>query len=211
MRAVVVMRTISPARRPPEKGNRSRPDATFVGSCGRPGPPRRTVPFVELCRNVTVVDTVIAVGFAALDTGTTLVGASWWPHHPPALAWILLAAQAIACLSLALRRRYPLTVLGALTLFTLAVSLIIWPADLLKPAHTTNAWAPFSIALAAYCPLLVRRSRRVQYLAIGLPTCVVARLWQPDAVVIAIGLARTAIGPLLVLYFDARRRLLQAL
>lgn len=166
---------------------------------------------MELWRNVSVVDVAIAVGFAALDTGTTLVGASWWPHHPNTLAWTMLAVQATACLTLALRRRYPLTVLGALTLFTLAISLIIWPADLLHPAHTPNAWAPFSIALAAYCPVLAQRPRHIQYIAIGLTTMVAARIWQPDAVVIAIGLARTAIGPLLVLYFNARRQLVRAL
>jgi signal transduction histidine kinase len=166
---------------------------------------------VELCRNVSVVDAAIAVGFAVLDAGTTLVGASWWPKHPGALAWTLLVLQALVCLSLALRRRYPLTVLGIVTAFTLAVTLIIWPVDALTPAHHLNAWAPFSIALAAYCPVIGQRSRRTQFIAIGLTTLVVTRIWQPNAVVIAIGLARTAIGPLLVLYFDARRRLVQAL
>ncbi|MEU9101415.1 histidine kinase [Streptomyces sp. NPDC048361] len=40
---------------------------------------------------------------------------------------------------------------------------------------------------------------------------VVARPWEPSFTVISIGLLRTAVGPLLALYFDARRRLVCAL
>jgi signal transduction histidine kinase len=49
------------------------------------------------------------------------------------------------------------------------------------------------------------------YLAVGILTFVVARPWQPSATVITISVARTAIGPLLALYFETRRRLLAAL
>ena len=38
-----------------------------------------------------------------------------------------------------------------------------------------------------------------------------ARVWQPSLTIITIGLLRMAVGPLLALYFDARRRLVQAL
>ncbi len=39
----------------------------------------------------------------------------------------------------------------------------------------------------------------------------VTRPWQPSVTIITIGLLRTAVGPLLALYLDARRRLVQAL
>jgi signal transduction histidine kinase len=42
-------------------------------------------------------------------------------------------------------------------------------------------------------------------------TVVVARPWQPSVTIIIYGLLRTAVGPLLALYFDARRQLVQAL
>lgn len=60
------------------------------------------------------VDMVIATAFVLLDTGTTLVGATWWPQHPGALAWVVLSAQALAGGMPAVRRISPLTVVGVL-------------------------------------------------------------------------------------------------
>ena len=58
----------------------------------------------------------------------TLAGASWWPAHPGPLAWAMLAVQALADLSLVVRRRAPITVIAILAGFTLAISLLISPA-----------------------------------------------------------------------------------
>jgi hypothetical protein len=82
----------------------------------------------------------IAVFFALLDTATTLLGISWWPAHPGTLAWVLLGLQAAACLSLVARRRAPLLAIAVLGGFTLAVTLLIWPADALTPANMSNVW-----------------------------------------------------------------------
>lgn len=73
-------------------------------------------------------DVATAAFFVLLDTGVTLAGASWWPAHPGPLAWTMLGLQAAACASLAVRRRAPLTVIWVLAGFTLAVTLMIWPA-----------------------------------------------------------------------------------
>jgi signal transduction histidine kinase len=165
-------------------------------------------------RHPVAADVVIAACFVALDTAATLVGSTWWPAHPGPLAWALLAVQAAACSSLALRRRAPLTVMAILAAFTLAVTLLIVPAGLITPAHRMNVWAPFSTALAAYGPVFYRQrtpDRRRVYLAIGLFTVIVARPWQPSAEIITFGVLRTAVGPLLALYFDARRQLVRAL
>ena len=153
----------------------------------------------------------IAVFFVLLDTAATLAGASWWPAHPGKLAWIMLGLQAIACLSLVVRRRAPLTVMAILAAFTLAVTLLISPAGALTPAHPGNVWAPYATALAAYGPVLYRRDRRTAFIAIAVFAVIVARPWQPSITVITIGVLRVAIGPLLALYFIARRRLVQAL
>ncbi len=123
----------------------------------------------------------------------------------------MLGVQAAACLSLLVRRQAPLTVIAILGAFTLAISLLIWPAGALTPATDSNVWAPFSTVLAAYGPVLYRRDRRTAFIAIGLLTVIVARPWQPSLLVISVGVVRTTIGPLLALYFDARRRLVQAL
>jgi signal transduction histidine kinase len=72
-------------------------------------------------------------------------------------------------------------------------------------------WAPFSTVIAAYGPFFYRQDRRTAFLAIGLLTVVVARPWQPSLLLITLGVARTALGPLLALYFDARQRLVRAL
>jgi signal transduction histidine kinase len=160
------------------------------------------------------VDIAIAVFFVLLDTGATLAGNSWWPTHPGTLAWVLLGLQAAACFSLAARRRAPYAVIGILSAFTLAVTLLISPAGVLTPAHDGNVWAPFATTLAAYAPLECGRSRqnrRTAFIAIALLTVVVARPWQPSIAIIAVAILRVALGPLLALYFDARRRLVQAL
>ncbi|KUJ66915.1 histidine kinase [Streptomyces albus subsp. albus] len=206
-------------------------------------------------RHPVAVDTATAVCFALLDTGTTLLGASWWPAHPGALAWAMLGVQAAACLSLAARRRAPLLVVAALGAFTLAVTLLISPLDALTPAHSGNVWAPNATVVAAYGPFFygrpfhgrdrddnrgarpldhrdgdrpsrpparddaphpgdprwARPDRRTAIWVLAALTAVVARVWQPAVPIIAIGVLRTATGPLLALYFDARRRLVVAL
>jgi signal transduction histidine kinase len=165
-------------------------------------------------KHQVAIDIAIAVLFVLLDTGATLVGNSWWPAHPGTLAWVLLGLQAAACFSLAVRRRAPYAVVGILSAFTLAVTLLISPAGVLTPAHDANVWAPFATTLAAYAPLECSRTRgnqRNAIIAIVLLTIVVARPWQPSVAVIAIAILRVALGPLLALYFEARRRLVQAL
>lgn len=165
----------------------------------------------QLRRHPLAVDSALAVLFAALDTATTLLGATWWPRHPGTLAWVLLGVQALACLSLVARRRAPLTVIAVLGMFTLTVTLLISPAGAMTPAHDGEVWAPFATVLAAYGAVYHRRSRRTALLALAALTTVVMRPWEPSAVVMTIGLFRTGAGPLLALYFDARRRLVQAL
>lgn len=163
------------------------------------------------CKHRFAVDVAIAVGFALLDTGTTLVGSSWWPHHPGTLAWVMLGAQAAACLSLVVRRRAPLLVIGILGAFTLAVTLLISPAGALVPAHPDGIWAPYATTLAAYGPLYYRPSRRTGWIALAVLTAIVARPWQPSATIITVGVLRVAVGPLLALYLGAREGLIRAL
>jgi signal transduction histidine kinase len=162
-------------------------------------------------RHWFAVDVALAVFFVLLDTGATLVGASWWPVHPGPLAWGLLALQAAACGSLVARRRAPLLVIAILGGFTLAVTLLIWPAGALVPAHPANLWAPFGTVLASYGPFYYREDRRRAFLAVGLLTVIVARPWQPSAIVITIAVLRTAVPPLVALYFGARRCMVQSL
>src|SRR5215472_1313121 len=158
------------------------------------------------------MDVVIAVFFVLLDTFATLAGATWWPAHPDALAWIMLGLQAAACLSLVARRRAPLTVMGILAAFTLAVTLLISPAGLLTPANAGNVWAPYATVLAAYGPVYYcSQNRRVALIALGIFAVIVCRPWEFSLTIIGIGLLRVAVGPLVALYFDARRRLVQAL
>jgi signal transduction histidine kinase len=149
--------------------------------------------------------------FVVLDIGMTLVGGSWWPAHPGALAWALLGLQAIACGSLYFRLRAPLTVVGVLGGFTLALTLLISPAGALTPAHPDNVWAPFSVVLAAYGPQFLRKNRWAGIGAVAVLAVISMRPWEPSVTVMTIGLLRTVPGPLLALYIDARKRLLMAL
>ena len=163
-------------------------------------------------RNRVVLDVSLACFFVLLDTTVTLAGASWWPAHPDTLAWVLLGLQAAACFSLVARRRAPLTVMGILAAFTLLVTLLISPAGLLTPANAGNVWAPFATVLAAYGPVYYcSQNRRVALIALGIFAVIVCRPWEFSLTVIGIGLLRVAVGPLVALYFDARRRLVQAL
>ena len=162
-------------------------------------------------RHRVAVDAAIAVSFMVLDTGATLAGASWWPAHPGPLAWTLLAVQAAVAATLFWRRRAPVLVVVILAAFTLVLSLLIWPGDVLTPAHQGTVWAPYATVLAAYGPFFYRQDRRAAFVSVGILALVVARPWHAPLTVITIGLLRTAGGPLVALYFDARRRLVRAL
>jgi signal transduction histidine kinase len=157
------------------------------------------------------LDSALACFFVLLDTTITLAGASWWPAHPGKLAWAMLVLQALADASLVARRRAPMLVIAILTGFTLAISLLISPAGALTPAHAGTVWAPYGTILAAYGPFYYRKDRRAAFAAVGMMTLVAARVWEPSASVITIAVLRTAVGPLLALYFSARHEMLQAL
>ena len=156
-------------------------------------------------------DALIAAFFVVADTANTLGGGSWWPAHPGSLAWAMLGVQGLADASLFFRRRAPLVVIAILAGFTVAVSLLISPAGLLVPAQQGNIWAPYGTIIAAYGPFYYRRDRRTAFAATGMLTMIVARVWDPSATVILVGVLRTALGPLLALYFSARHELLQGL
>ncbi|HEX8867076.1 MAG TPA: histidine kinase dimerization/phosphoacceptor domain-containing protein, partial [Lentzea sp.] len=162
-------------------------------------------------RKSVALDAGLAGFFVLLDTTVTLAGASWWPVHPDKLAWTMLVLQALADASLVFRRRAPMLVIAILTGYTLAISLLISPAGALTPANWGNVWAPFGTVLAAYGPFYYGKDRRTAFAAVGIMTLVVARIWDPSATVITIAVLRTAVGPLLALYFSARHEMLQAL
>ncbi len=65
--------------------------------------------------------------------------------------------------------------------------------------------------LAAYGPFYFRKDQRAAYAAVGTLTLLVARVWEPSAEIISLGVLRTAVGPLLALYFTARHAMVQAL
>ena len=162
-------------------------------------------------QNRLALDALLAVFFILLDTVLTLAGTSWWPAHPGALAWTMLAVQGLADASLVFRRRAPMLVIAILGGFTLAISLLITPAGLITPENAGNVWAPYGTILAAYGPFYYRRDRRAAFAAVGTLTLIVAQVWQPSASVITVGVLRTAVGPLLALYFTARHEVLQGL
>jgi signal transduction histidine kinase len=157
------------------------------------------------------LDAGLACLFVLLDTTATLAGGSWWPVHPDKLAWAMLVLQALADASLVARRRAPILVIAILTGFTLVISLLISPAGALTPAHSGNVWAPYGTILAAYGPFYYCKDRRTAFAAVGMMTLVAARIWEPSVGVITIAVLRTAVGPLLALYFSARHEMLQAL
>jgi signal transduction histidine kinase len=167
-----------------------------------------------LRRHAVLVDVAIAVFFVALDTAVTLVGWSWWPAQPDALAWTLLAAQGLTDLSLVARRRAPIAVVGIFAAFTLAVTLLISPLQALDPANPGNIWAPLGAVVASYAPVYLADNRRrviAAFAAIAVLAVITARPWQPSATVIIVGPLRIMLGPLVAIYVVTRRRLLRAL
>src|SRR5215470_15243042 len=105
----------------------------------------------------------------------------------------MLVLQALADASLVARRRAPMLVIAVLTGFTLAISLLISPAGALTPADAGNVWAPYGTVLAAYGPFYYRKDRRAAFAAVGALSLIVARVWEPSATAITIGLLRTAV------------------
>jgi signal transduction histidine kinase len=162
-------------------------------------------------QNRLALDVLLAVFFVLLDTAATLAGASWWPAHPSTLAWAMLAVQGLANASLVFRRKAPMLVIAVLGGFTLVISLLISPAGLITPENAGTVWAPYGTVLAAYGPFYYRRDRRAAFAAVGMLTMIVARVWEPSTSVITTGVLRTAVGPLLALYFTARHEVLQGL
>jgi signal transduction histidine kinase len=165
-------------------------------------------------RRHLVVDLTVAAAFVALDTAVTLVGGSWWPARPDGLAWALLVAQGLTCLSLAASRRAPLAVVGGFVAFSLLLTLLITPFGVLGPVNPANVWTPFGAVMAVYA--LVRFApddRRTRWTvgAVVLLAIITARPWQPFPGIMTVGVLRIAFGPLLALYFTARKRLVQAL
>ncbi len=167
-----------------------------------------------LRRHAVLVDVALAVLFVVLDTALTLVGGSWWPAQPDALAWALLVAMWLTDLSLVARRRAPIAVVGIFTAFTLAVTLLVSPLHALEPANPGNIWAPLGALLASYAPVYLAADRRRAiraFAAIAVLAIITARPWQPSAAVITVGVLRTLLGPLVAIYVVTRRRLVQAL
>jgi signal transduction histidine kinase len=158
-----------------------------------------------------LTDALLAVFFVLLDTVLTLAGASWWPAHPGALAWAMLAVQGLADASLVFRRRAPMLVIAILGGFALVISLLISPAGLITPGHAGNVWAPYGTVLAAYGPFYYRRDRRASFAAVGTLALIVAVVWDSSVAVITTGVLRTATGPLVAVYFIARHEVMQAL
>jgi signal transduction histidine kinase len=167
----------------------------------------------RLCapRHNVALDVALAGFFVGVDTWVTLAGGSWWPAHPGQLAWAMLALQAAADASLVARRRAPMLVIAILTGFTLLITELILTAGALTPAHAGNVWAPYGTCLAAYGPFYYGKDRRAAFGAVGVMTIIAARPWDPSAAVITIAVLRTAVGPLLALYFSARGEMLRAL
>ncbi len=161
--------------------------------------------------NGLALDAFLAGFFVLVDTVLTLAGASWWPAHPGTLAWTMLAVQALADASLLFRRRAPMLVIAILGGFSLVISLLISPAGLITPENAGNVWAPLGTVLAAYGPFYYRRDRRAAFAAVGTLTLIVCNIWEPSLSVITIGVLRTAVGPLLALYYTARHEVLQGL
>jgi signal transduction histidine kinase len=167
-----------------------------------------------LRRHAVLVDVAIALVFVVLDTVVTLVGWSWWPAQPDALAWVLLAVQGLTDLSLVGRRRAPIAVVGVFTAFTLAVTLLVSPLQALQPANPGNIWAPLGAVVASYAPVYLADNRRrviAAFAAIAVLAIVTARPWLPSATVVIFGPLRIVLGPLVAIYVVTRRRLLRAL
>jgi signal transduction histidine kinase len=167
-----------------------------------------------LRRHAVLVDVAVALFFVVLDTVLTLVGWSWWPAQPDALAWGLLAVQGLTDLSLVGRRRAPIAVVGIFTVFTLAVTLLVSPLQALQPANSGNIWAPLGAVVASYAPVYLADNRRrviAAFAAIAVLAIVTARPWQPSATVVIFGPLRILLGPLVAIYVVTRRRLLRAL
>jgi hypothetical protein len=150
-------------------------------------------------QNSLSLDVFLAASFVVLDTALTLAGTSWWPAHPGALAWAMLAVQGLADASLVFRRRAPMLVIAILGGFALVISLLISPAALITPANPGNVWAPYGTVLAAYGPFYYRSDRRAAFAAVGTLALIVAVVWESSPAVITAGVLRTATGPLVAL------------
>ncbi|SDT20411.1 sensor histidine kinase [Actinopolymorpha singaporensis] len=188
--------------------------ATAGPDCGRPLGQAWPAPWARRWRRWLPPgyrDVLLAFGFVVGDTLLTLSHGSWWPQRPGTVAWFLLGLQVLVDAGLVLRRRAPLAVLGAVTAYTVLVTVLVSTGSTGGRPGPWTVWAPVAAVLVAYLPVAYPAVRRPGWVLVGLLTLVSARIWDPSAAVVTIAVLRTTLGPLLALYFGARHRLVSVL
>ena len=133
--------------------------------------------------------------------------------HPWFGPWAGLGLQVVVVVVLAVRRVWPLVVLGVATASAVLMSLSVWwvPGLLVTPVDGSGVWVPLAAPFAAYSAVVYSSRPRGAWVLTGVLTLVATRLWELSFAVAASGVLLTAVPALLGMYVAARRGLIVAL
>ncbi|MFD7541999.1 sensor histidine kinase, partial [Streptomyces sp. NPDC059819] len=121
--------------------------------------------------------------------------------------------QVFVVVVLAVRRVWPLVVLGVATVSAVLMSLSVWwvPGLLVTSVDGSGVWVPLAAPFAAYSAVVYSSRPRGAWVLTGVLTLVATRLWELSFAVAASGVLLTAVPALLGMYVAARRGLIVAL
>ncbi|RRO15718.1 histidine kinase [Saccharopolyspora rhizosphaerae] len=129
--------------------------------------------------------------------------------------WFSDVVDAVLGVALLARRRYPVVLLWAIALLSVAQALLITfgPGPLMRINVSTDPWVPGITPWVIYAALVYDRGRRsLVWALIAVVTVVSLRVWaEPSGDAVVTGAAWTIFPAVLGLYAGARTRLVEAL
>ena len=160
-----------------------------------------------------VQDTILVATLVALNVFVALWSGFPREEDPRFGPWAGLGLQVVVVVVLAVRRVWPLVVLGVATASAVLMSLSVWwvPGLLVTPVDGSGVWVPLAAPFAAYSAVVYSSRPRGAWVLTGVLTLVATRLWELSFAVAASGVLLTAVPALLGMYVAARRGLIVAL
>ncbi|MGW4766389.1 sensor histidine kinase [Streptomyces pseudogriseolus] len=160
-----------------------------------------------------VQDTILVTTLVALNVFIAFGGGFPREEDPRFGPWVGLGLQVFVVVVLAVRRVWPLVVLGVATVSAVLMSLSVWwvPGLLVTSVDGSGVWVPLAAPFAAYSAVVYSSRPRGAWVLTGVLTLVATRLWELSFAVAASGVLLTAVPALLGMYVAARRGLIVAL
>ena len=142
-----------------------------------------------------MADTILVATLVALNVFVALWSGFPREEDPWFGPWAGLGLQVVVVVVLAVRRVWPLVVLGVATASAVLMSLSVWwvPGLLVTPVDGSGVWVPLAAPFAAYSAVVYSSRPRGAWVLTGVLTLVATRLWELSFAVAASGVLLTAV------------------